>query len=275
MPDRQFPVKLHKINCNEIGKTLFSHHWHPHLEFIYVISGEARVDCNSSSYHIRKGDLIVVNSNELHHGIALTDDLLYYAIIVDPAVLHSQSADAIETKFIIPLIQNQLWIQNYVAQDNQVKPLLFAIVDEITERPFGYELAVKSLLYQLLLHLLRNYVRKVALENDYHPRIRNLERFTPVFQYIEKHYNKEITVEQLAALAGLSRYHFSRLFKELTNKTITEYINQIRIEKSEYLLRNTTMNISEIAHASGFNDIYYFSRTFKKNKNISPSQLRK
>lgn len=274
MPNPHFLVKVHKIKANEIGKTLFSHHWHQHLEFLYLVSGKAKFECNSRILLAEAGDLLVINCNDLHHGISLSDDLYYYAIIVDPAVLHSHSVDAVDTKFITPITQNQILIQNKIKDDPQIRNSVLAIVEEISRRELGYELAVKSHLYLLLTLLMRNYVKHVLSESDYLTRIKNLERFTPVFQYIEKHYHEEITVDHLAKIAGLSRFHFSRLFKELTNKTITEYINKIRIDKSEYLLRNTTQSISEIALASGFNDIYYFSRIFKKNKQVSPSEIR-
>jgi transcriptional regulator GlxA family with amidase domain len=76
-------------------------------------------------------------------------------------------------------------------------------------------------------------------------------------------------------MAGLSRFHFSRLFKELTGRSVTEYVNGIRIGRAEYLLYNTTMTVSEIALAAGFHDIYYFSRIFKKFKNVAPTEMRK
>lgn len=274
MPDPHFPLKLHEIRSEEVGKTLFSHHWHKHLEFLYVMKGKAKFECNSNILLASAGDLVVVNSNDLHNGINLSDDLYYYAIIIDPNLLHSHSVDAVETKYITPLTQNQILIRNMIKQDPKIRTCILAIVDEMRRREFGYELSVKSYLYQLLAHLIRHYVERVLSENDHSTRIKNLERFTPVFQYIEQNHQKEITVDHLAQIAGLSRYHFSRLFKELTNKTITEYINKIRIDKAEYLLRNTTMSVSEVALASGFNDIYYFSKIFKKTRQIAPSELR-
>lgn len=275
MPNPHFPIKLHKTKCKQIGKTLFPYHWHQHLEFLYVVSGRAKFECNSNVLLAQSGDLIVVNSNDLHGGICLSDDLYYYAIIVDPAILHSHAVDDVETKYITPIVQNQITIKNKIKQDFIINDIITSIVHEMNQRDFGYELAIKYLLYQLLMLLLRHHTESVLTENDHQQRIKNLERFTPVFKYIEQHYNDDITVESLASLAGLSRFHFSRLFKSLTNKTVTEYINKIRLDKAEYFLRNTTMSISEIALSSGFNDIYYFSKIFKKKRGLSPSSLRK
>ena len=275
MPDPHFPIKIHSPWKMAQGATLFPHHWHEHLEFLYCTSGKAIIECNSVPHSIEAGDLVVVNSNELHYGVSQSDDLLYYAMIVDLSLLHSHSLDAIEAKFITPITQNRIVFQNRISNDHDINICMAALIHELEIKSPGYELSIKSYLYRILTILYRQYVAPSEQINDYLMRMKNLERLTPVLSYITECYQEILTVDKLADIAGLSRYHFSRIFRDLTGKTITEYINIIRINKSEFLISNTTMNISEIALASGFNDIYYFSNVFKKIKKISPSQLRK
>jgi AraC-like DNA-binding protein/mannose-6-phosphate isomerase-like protein (cupin superfamily) len=274
MPDPSFPVKLHKCRANEIGSTLFPHHWHEHIEFLYFISGSATIECGSTSLHSQIGDLIVVNSNEIHYGVSTSTDLIYYAMIVDISLLHSHSIDAVETKFITPISQNRILFQNRISADEDITGCMVSLVGEMENRELGYELSIKSHLYRLLSLLVRKYVAPPTDLNEFRLKLRDLERLAPVFSHINECYQDKLTVKQLADRTGLSRYHFSRLFKQLTDKSLIEYINLIRVNKSEDLLRHTRMNISEIALASGFNDIYYFSRTFKRLKKVSPSQWR-
>lgn len=274
MPDPHFPIKLHRTAFKEQGVVIFPHHFHEHLEFLYIVAGEASIECGSTTMKASAGDLIVVNSNELHYGVSLSPDLYYYALIADISLLHSQSVDAAETKFITPIIQNRLLLQNYIGDDSKVSSCMLAIVNELEHREFGYELAIKSELYRLLTLLLRGHVATVLTQDEYAERMKNIERFAPVFQHIEQHYKEELSVDMLAAMANLSRYHFSRLFKELSGHTVTEYITTTRLGQADYLLRHSPLTVSEIAVATGFNDIYYFSRTFKKHKKVSPSSLR-
>nr|WP_245624984.1 AraC family transcriptional regulator [Paenibacillus stellifer] len=274
MPDPSFPVKLHKVSNYEHGQTLFSHHWHEHLEFLYIASGSATIECSATQLHAESGDLVVVNSNELHYGISTADDLFYYVIIVDLSLLQSHFVDAIETKFITPISRNLMLFENLITGDADINNCLISLVRELNERSLGYELSIKSHLYGLLTVLVRKYVTPATEADAYRHRQQDLERFHFVFQYVDEHYNEKITVEQLAALVPLSRVHFSRLFKQLTNKTITEYINLVRINRSEDLLRSTGMNVSEIALATGFSDVYYFSRMFKRLKKVSPKEWR-
>ena len=274
MPDPNFPMKLHHCRFDRCGETTFPYHWHEHLEFLYFVEGEARITCNSKAYNAGPGDLIVVNSTDLHHGVSLSDHLFYFAVILDPSLLHSQFLEAVETKYIMPITQNRILFRNRIAGDSDVTGCIDTLIDEYTAREIGYELAVKSCLYRLLAILLRNYVEESQSPQAYSARLRHLERFGPVFQYIEEHYHERISVDQLAAVASLSRFHFSRQFKELTNKTVSDYVNFVRVSKAETLLRHSSLSISEIAAATGFTDIYYFSKLFKAHKQTSPSRFR-
>lgn len=274
MPDPQFPIKVHLCQFEGRGQVMFNRHYHEHLEILYFVSGEAMLECGSSTLHAREGDLIVINRNELHYGISQSDHLFYYALIVDFSLLQSHSLDAPEMKFITPITQNRLVFANRVNGDDVLSSML-AIIQELEKREFGYELAIKSELYRLLTLLLRGYVATVLTQDEYVERMKNVERFAPIFKHIEEHYKEELSVELLSGMAGLSRYHFSRLFKELSGRTVTEYVNETRINKADYLLRSSPLTVSEIAVATGFKDIYYFSRIFKKYKRLAPSFLRK
>ncbi|MFD0673506.1 AraC family transcriptional regulator [Cohnella sp. GCM10027633] len=276
MPNPAFPIKVHPpwTGRTEIGQTLFVHHWHEHIEFLYFISGSATIECGSVPYEFEAGDLCVVNSNELHYGIARSNDLSYYAMIVDISLLHSQSEDAVEWKFISPITQSRMQFRNRIEKNERLTDCMMAIHGELEREEPGFELAIKSHLYKLLALLVRGQAATMRNVEEHDSRIRELERLAPVFLEIDTRYGEKMTVQQLADLVGLSRYHFSRLFKQLTDKSLVEYINLVRINKSESLLRDGLMTISEIALETGFNDIYYFSRTFKKLKKMSPSEWR-
>ncbi|MEF2245949.1 MULTISPECIES: AraC family transcriptional regulator [unclassified Paenibacillus] len=274
MPNPNFPIKVHRINYEQYGKVVFPHHWHEHIEILYVVEGVANFECGSKPIIAKAGDIVVVNSNELHYGVSLSNKLSYYALIADLSLLQSQFVDAAESKFITPISQNRLLLHNYIKDDSAAQRCMMVIVEELSQQQFGYELAIKAELYRLLTILLRNHVATELSQDEYVQRMKNIERFDPVFQYIEEHYSEELSVDLLADMTGLSRFHFSRLFKEISGRTITEYITAIRLDKADYLLRHSSLSITDIAARSGFNDIYYFSRTFKKHKQASPSALR-
>lgn len=100
----------------------------------------------------------------------------------------------------------------------------------------------------------------------------NMER---VKRYIEERYNEPITLEALAKVACLSKYHFCRRFKKETGMTCTRYINWVRIERAKKLLLDRSLTISNVSSDTGFNDLTYFERVFKEFVGISPSAYRK
>lgn len=93
--------------------------------------------------------------------------------------------------------------------------------------------------------------------------------------YIEKNYAKEISLSSISKLAGLTPTYFSSLFKKETGVTLSNYLIRHRLNIAKQQLRNSRLSIQEIALSVGYPDVKYFSRLFKKQMNITPSEFRK
>lgn len=271
--DRNLPVIFHKDIIVQHGNA-FSRHWHEAIELLYFIRGEAVITCNSVDFTAKPGDLIVVNSNELHQGFSISESSEYYCIIFDTSLFQSRNVDACETKYINPISQNRILFNNKVENNEEVEKCIAEFVHEYESKDIGYEMSVKSIIYRLLVLLLRNHVQLVLTAKEYDARMKNLKRFNPVLEYIENHYNEKIAIEELCSISNISRFHFCRLFKSITGKTLKEYLNTLRINKAEHMLKDSDLNVTEVAMACGFDDINYFSRVFKKYKKTSPSSVK-
>ena len=119
-------------------------------------------------------------------------------------------------------------------------------------------------LFGLVLHKFL-YSQNKAEENAY---IKTIKK------YIIEHYPENITVAKLAGLVKLNPVYCGSLFKKITNQTIQEFATLVRINKAADLLHLKEYKISEIAALTGFNDINYFSNTFKSIMKTSPSIYR-
>ena len=93
-----------------------------------------------------------------------------------------------------------------------------------------------------------------------------------VLEYIEKHYEKRLSLQFLAKYVNLSPSYLTRVFKKETGQTISDYINEYKINKATDLLADNSMLIKEVAHSVGIVDQFYFSKLFKKYKGETPSQ---
>lgn len=274
LPDAGLPFRISCYKCN-LQNGIYKSHWHEHIELLYIVEGEALIGCNSNPIIAEVGDLVVVNSNELHSVESLSNHLTYYCIIADISLFQGGILDACNMKYITPITQNLILFKNKIKCDGNLYRNLKGIIDEQEGRELGYELAIKSYLYGLLVELIRNHVEKIFTSSEYLKRAKNLQRLNTIFKYIEDNSAQKITAELLAQLCYLSVYHFYHIFKETTGKSLSEYINIHRVNKAETLLKTTNMNITEVAMYTGFDDINYFSRLFKKHKGVSPSSLRK
>ncbi|NLX64489.1 MAG: response regulator [Clostridiaceae bacterium] len=97
---------------------------------------------------------------------------------------------------------------------------------------------------------------------------------TAAKEYIDKHYNEEISLEDVSRAVNLSPQYFSRFFKQETGENFIDYLTQVRINKAIELLKDKNHSIKEVCFMIGYNDPNYFSRIFKKVTGYSPSEQR-
>ena len=102
----------------------------------------------------------------------------------------------------------------------------------------------------------------------------NNRRVETVIAYLNKNFEKEISLSDIAKLASMSDVAFSRFFKSRTGKTFVDTLNEIRLGNASRMLIDTTQSISEIAYQCGFNNLSNFNRMFKKKKHCTPKAFR-
>ncbi len=149
--------------------------------------------------------------------------------------------------------------------------LLSRYVRLFLSETYGAEEEAKLLLKQMMIQLLRG-----DLEEPTERRGSNhlYEVVQEAANYVRQHPSLAHRVEDLAARAGLSPRYFSAKFKELVGASVQSYIIRMRIERAQHLLGHAGMNVTEVAEALGYRDIFFFSRQFKQYTGKSPSEIR-
>jgi AraC-like DNA-binding protein len=102
----------------------------------------------------------------------------------------------------------------------------------------------------------------------------NSRRIQAVFEHMRGYFDKEVTLTDVAKIAGMTDVSFSRFIKKRTGKTFIDSLNEIRLGHAARKLIDTTETVSEIAYKCGFNNLSYFNRLFKSKKNCTPKQFR-
>ena len=260
--DSEFPVQMF---VNDVGKKVwyFNQHWHEHIELHYVLEGRTTLRLGQREIPAREGNLVVVNSNELHAGYCDGTHMRVLVIIFDMGDFYKELAD----KNVI--------FQSLVERDETIDAIMSAIQKEYSEQRIGYRLICKGELLHLIVHLAREYAAEVLTERESDSRKRRLERLNTVLDYIQSNYTKQISNRELADIIHLSEDRFNHLFKESMDMPPLQYINEIRIKKAMNLLKRKEGTVVEIADSVGFTDYNHFGRQFRRYYGCAPSEILK
>ncbi len=274
MSNENLVIKIKKEEYKTPG-IILSSHWHDQIQFFYCTRGNAVIRCNSRELEVNANDFVIINSKELHYIENIGEGLTLYLIKIDLTFIYSNKADSIQAQFLTPLSQNLILFENVVRNDESLLRCVHRMIHEYFTKEIGFELAIKSQVYDLIVILLRGYIKKIYNESELKSKMLLLQRFKDVIDYIENNFTEKIDLEKLSKIAGFSKGHFCRLFKQITGMSAIDYINNLKINKAFDLLKNSDLNITEIAVSCGFSDSNYFSRIFKNHKKISPLQMKK
>ncbi|VBB44722.1 conserved hypothetical protein [uncultured Paludibacter sp.] len=151
---------------------------------------------------------------------------------------------------------------------------IYSLLDSLAVEKEGFYAVIKllTILYELSLCDNFRILSSSAFANIYDGS--DSRRILKIYDYVNTHYKEAMRLEDLANEVGMSPVSFSRFFKLRVNKTISDYIIDIRLGHASRLLVDTTNSIAEICYECGFNNLSNFNRIFKKKKDCSPKEFR-
>ena len=246
-----------KFRAYETASALVPH-WHEHVEMMFITDGECDFHVGGRSYRACSGDLMIVNSAEIH-SFTVKGRISFYSLLLFPSFFEDvDGKDAI--------------FESLVRSDAYIRQCFFDMYSEYTSGEKFSDMMLKSAAYRLVGYLGRGYS---VSKSQSIPDTQKLKRLYTVLEYISASYRERITTRELASLCFISEEHFCRFFKSEVGKTVTEYINQYRTDKAAVLLSETDDTIGDIGASVGFSDVNYFSRIFKKINGVTPGEYRK
>lgn len=248
-------------------------HWHNAMEVIMPIKNCYYIEIGGIKFTINEGDILLIPPGELH-ALSAPSTGERLIIMMDYSLMCNLKGmdSALRTFHPYKLIEGT--VEPELA--STLTEILYDIEGEYFSRKHFREARIYSQLINCFVHIGRESKvtdRQFAnvTSNKQHEYV---EKFLRVCNYINDHCTEDVSVEQLADIAGFSRFHFARLFKQFTNVSYYEYLTQKRIEHAEKLLITPDVSITEVAMQSGFNSLSTFNRVFKNMKHCTPSEYK-
>lgn len=263
-----FPIEFYYIDSAHTRYQM-PLHWHLDYELILILSGNFQLSLDSHTITLKTGDCALISSGILHGGIP--DDCIYECIVFD--FDRFLRKNPISTSLHISILELAVRQQYFFEKESKGSFLINQIFETMGNEQQGYEFITIGLLWQLFGTLIKQQL--VIPEITLSQKTKFIYQIKKVLNFIYLDYAEPLTLADLAKEAGMSPKYFCRAFYGITGRTPVDYLNYYRIECAGERLYKSNESVTDIALSCGFNDLSYFSKTFKKYKGISAHQYRK
>jgi len=250
-------------------------HSHDFIEMVYILRGKCVHTIDGKAYPAKKGDLLIINYDQKHSIAGGAGE--YINIFLKPEYLSENLAEQSNAFALLDLVEFSDFkktlaeIKNMISftgfEKTTVENLLANLENELQKKPAGYEISVRSWFHLLLVMVFRKMSAQLT------------ERFNGITSelliYIKTHCHEKLEMQDIAAKCNYNPSYFSRIFREFTGVSFTEYLKQMRIEKAALLLANTAMQVLDICYEVGYSDKTKFFCHFKEIHGQTPLAYRK
>ena len=263
-----FPIEYYYLEENT-PRYVMPAHWHTDIEIIRVKKGSFKAYLNNSEYIGTPENILFVEGGCLHRG--QPRDCVYECVVFDPAMLLHGRVDAAE-KYILPFVDVTANMDKQIfRKDSEVPSVVDKLFESLRERKDGYELEVMSILYEIVRLLWLEGHVSVSKRGDTSPAA---DTVRGIIGHLERNFKEQVKLDELAKIAGVSKIYLCRIFKEYTSKTVVEYLNELRISAACHDMTVRGKSITEAAYDSGFNDLSYFSKIFRRYMGETPKNYK-
>ena len=250
----------------------YSMHRHTALEIIMPMDNIYTVYCNNTEYILKEKDILIIGSYTPHQLISPTNGKRYI-ILADLSSLCSINEYEHMVTLMSPVVH--MTPEQFPSICDRVRTMISGIAAEYeSDDPFR-----DTAIYSKVMNLLVLVCRKQAIKNrelDIKPptQMEYSNKLISICNYINNHYSENISLNQVAAFAGFSKYHFSRLFRHYADISFYQYLNKMRIINATKLLTQSDVPIMEVSKKCGYSCVSSFIRMFKIQKGCTPSEFR-
>lgn len=253
-------------------------HWHKYMQVAVCLSGTGEFFFSNKVYDVEQGDIFITNNFESHVAVAHAGEKTEYLFVVFlPELIAFPGCRQFDLEYLYPFRYNAATFEHKISGRTAVakdaQEIMLKMHQLWAEKKPGLKYEIDAHLRLLLSILIRYYKDKCENHAAYDP-TKNNKLFEAV-HYINAHYLKKITLEEVSAAIYMSSSRFRHLFKETMNMGFKEYVTFLRLSEAKKLLQISNMNIRDISIHCGFSNLNQFYRVFTRYVHSLPAEYRK
>lgn len=276
--DGESDINVHQYTVGSDARM----HTHDFNEIAYISGGRGVHCIGGERFLVQKGDFVILNAFVPHQFISgAAAPLVIYNCVFLPPALHQDLGESgnfihVAFRYLFHTLHDASAPKDFIKisgiRPAEVEPILREMQNERAKQQDGYRQVLQSDLTRLLIFIFRLYRQdagQVQTPSAYKQLV-----VENALAYIHDHCDREIRVDELAGRAYISGGYFSRIFKEVTGKSVIRAVQEIRMERAAALLKDTNYPVAEIAANAGYNDLKYFYTLFAQHFGMTPGEFR-
>lgn len=272
----EFPYMTDLCAIHNLPGRIFPWHWHSEVELFYVRSGVLNYVLPSGAYTFRQAEGGFVNSGVLHMTSCPKGcTCLQEEHIFHPSFLGGEEPSILLTRYITPVLEHAgLDLYRFdpaVPAHQEIISLMKKAHDFYIKKEVGYEFDVRELMTRLW-RVLFSLTKDLQTDEKRRP---HSDRIKTMMEFVASHYQEKVTLEQIAASAFISPRECSRCFQENLGQSPFSYLTDYRLRKACSLLSHTSLSVTQVGAACGFNSSSYFGQTFRETFGCTPKEYRR
>lgn len=252
--------------CREAGRECFRLHWHERMEVLRIRSGSMRVQLGEKKLEAGPESILIFYPCQPHFGVAGDEGVMYDVVMFDLSLLRNGTLAS--SKYLDPVAAGEVSFVNRTELPQAVA-LVDGLFDMYRDRENRNPLSITGAIYCLLGELYSQFPPDKRIEYS------STDPFREVVEYINANYTQPLSTAELSRKFGYNESYFCRRFKKTTGLNCMRYIQILRLEHAQKLLRLGDKTVAAVMEESGFADIYHFTHCFSKHFKISPDAYRR
>lgn len=243
-----------------ISPANFDCHWHEGIELLGFVDGSADVTCDAARFAVHAGQIMVINSNQLHT-VDSAAGCQYHCLILEHDYCAAHGVDIAGIYF------------EPVFADGEIMNRLVRLQQESERGGAFAALRTEAQVLMLLAQLCSAHIAVNPAEGRAASRPIELVKKTILF--LNEHYRETLSLDEIGSAIGFSKYHLCHTFRAVTGQTVVDMIHARRCRSAQNMLLRGDCTVSECAEACGYNSISYFTRQYRRLIGEPPSETRR